>query len=96
MAQKIPYKKVKEVRDGHIVKSWETTIHPKPPFFLFVPSYEEIPEKVREENKDRAFILGEFVDTDEEAIRKAKKAGYDEEGIRTLKEQSYLKLKKMV
>lgn len=94
MVEEIEYKKAKGVKDKEIEIAFVTKIKPRPPFYLFVPSFEEIPENVREENKEKSFALGDFFDTDEEAIEKVKEAGYDKEQMKILEKQSYLKLKK--
>lgn len=89
MAEKVPYKKGKKVEEGEI-KGWTAKIEPKSPFFLFVPSSEELPEKVKEEHEGQWFALGDFYDTKEEAMEAVKKAGYTGEKVRTLKRQSYV------
>ena len=90
----VKFKKVTDV-ENHKLKGWTTTIRPRPPFFLFVPSFKEIPKDVREKNKDKFFALGEFFDTKEKALKKIKEAGYDKKGMMILQKQSYLKLKRL-
>lgn len=73
--------------------SWSTSIKPQSPFFLFVPSINEMPPRVRAENANRAFALGEFYSTNDKAMAAVRKAGYiAKEQQATLKKQGYLRL----
>jgi len=73
--------------------SYATSITPKPPFYLLVPSIHEIPEKVKKENKGKAFALGEFFGSDKGAEMAVRKAGYGKDKQRILKTQGYYRLK---
>jgi len=44
-------------------------------------------------NKGKAFALGTFFNTDEEALKEVKRAGYNKEKQKILKEQGYLVFK---
>jgi len=98
--QKIKYIKAEKVVDEKIVPMYTTTIKPKPPFYLFVPSIHEIPPNIRKKMKNKAFALGRFFDTDKEANKEVKEAGYRGEKVKILRKQGYLlskeKLKKVV
>ena len=69
--------------------SYATTIKPRPPFMLFVPSLDEIPADVREQHKGQFFALGEFYPTLGEAKKKVKEAGYNGKQVQVLAEQKY-------
>ena len=69
--------------------SYSTTIKPKEPFFLFVPSLEEMPKEVLQENKGKWFALGEFFQTKTQAQKKIKQAGYNDAKTKILIQQKY-------
>jgi len=89
----ISYTKAKQFEGGKPV-GWTTSIHPIPPFFLFVPSIDDIPKEVMEKEKDKSFALGEFFDTDEQALKEVKESGYTQQQLAILEEQGYVRLKK--
>jgi len=72
---------------------YATSIQPKAPFFLLVPSIGEIPATVRQQNVGKAFALGDFYDTDAEALRAVLSAGYGKAKQETLRKQGYFRLK---
>lgn len=84
----------KRLRDAKITGMFSTTIAPKPPFYLFVPSIHEIPKNVLAQMKGSAFALGDFYKTDSEAVQAIKKAGYDKSNQVILEQQGYLVTKK--
>jgi len=93
MAKDIEFKKVKKVKNDKLEMAYTTTIRPKPPFYLFIPSYNEIPENIRKQNKGKYFSLGKFFNTKQQALKYAKESGYNKKDIEILQVQSYLKLK---
>lgn len=90
----IEYKKVKDVKDGKFEFEYTTIIRPIPPFYLLVPSINEMPPSVLKENEGKSFALGKFYDTDEEAIEVVKDAGYTKSQMKILESQGYLRTKK--
>jgi hypothetical protein len=94
MVKEIEYTKAEKIEDSKIVPAFVTTIKPKPPFYLFVPSVYEIPKDYLKKMKGKAFALGSFFDTDEEAEKDVKEAGYKGEKVKILEEQGYLVSKK--
>jgi len=75
------------------MKAYSTTIAPKPPFFLFVPNIKEVNPELKNMNRSKAFALGTFFGTNEEALKEVKKAGYNKSQQNILKEQGYLAFK---
>jgi hypothetical protein len=69
--------------------AYSTTIKPKEPFFLFVPSLNDIPQEIKDKNIGKWFALGEFFDTEQEAERKVRSAGYGLKKQEILKQQNY-------
>lgn len=86
------YERVR-IEDERIVPEFTTTISPRPPFYLFVPSIDEIPANYLKKMRGKAFALGDFFDSDEEALMEVKKNGYKGKDIDILREQGYLVFK---
>jgi len=71
---------------------FSTTIQPRPPFFLFVPSLDEIPAQERAKHKGEYFALGHFYKTLKQARVEVKESGYgSKEKIDVLIKQGYFK-----